>query len=109
METSTIQTAPVGSNGYGEKAQTMSLTESMKAVTGAMGLADTAGKTVLQAVEQTRGVNVPGMNVGDYIVAALAPALAKIGREIVAIEDGTQPQVTHRKRGPNKPKTDDKK
>lgn len=96
-------------NGYGKESQGMSLTESMKAVTGAMGLADTAGKGVLQAVEQTRGVNVPGMDVGAYIVAALAPALAKIGREIVGIEAaGTQP-VTPRKRGPNKPKTDDKK
>lgn len=90
MDTETMNPT---TNGYGK---TVELTERMKLVTGAMGLADTAGHDVAQAIEQTRNVSVPGVDVDGYIVGVLGVELAKIGYEI------TKPKAT-RARSPKAP------
>jgi hypothetical protein len=86
MELDTMQTAPTGTNGYGKEALGASLTDSMKAVTGAMALADTAAHDVRQAIEQTRDVIIPGIDVDGYIAGALGAELTKIGYDVTKLK-----------------------
>jgi hypothetical protein len=58
------------------------LTSAMKAVTGAMALADGAVRDLRQAIRQTRGVNVSGMDPIAYLKAELAPVMAEIGVQL---------------------------
>jgi hypothetical protein len=97
MELDTMQTAPTGTNGYGEKVPELTdLTERMKLVTSAMALADRAAEDVQVAIEKTRDVSVSGYDVDAYIVGVLGAELAKIGYEI------TKPRAT-RARTPKAP------